>query len=139
MKTISSGAFGACDELEQIYIPEGVERLSLDAFALCSSLKEVSLPSTLKVIERGVFWRCTSLEEITIPASVEEIGDYAFFDCSNLKHIYLYPTTPPAIAAILNYIDINVHVPAASLKAYQKHPNWRDYNLIGDLEEVTEE
>lgn len=132
-KTIGTGAFVDCDTLDNVFVPEGVERIELDAFAACNSLKNISLPSTLKVIERGVFWRCSALEQITIPKNVEEIGEYAFYWCDNLKDIYLYATTPPDISTIINDINITIHVPAASIEAYNSHPVWSGYILSGDL------
>lgn len=99
----------------------------------CTSLSYVSLPSTLKVIERGVFWRCAAPEEITIPASVEKIGDYAFYGCVNLNHIYNYATKPQAITLMLDNFNTVIHVPAASVNLYKKHPNRMILNIVGDL------
>ena len=129
VKNISTTAFVDAEELTDIYIPEGVERLCRDAFVSCIKLKRVSLPQTLKVIERGVFYNCNTLEEIAIPAGVVEIGDYAFYECHKLRHIYCHATTPPRITAILNTSGIVVHVPAASLDAYRNDFYWGGYNL----------
>ena len=133
MKTLGRSAFVDCVSLVSLYIPEGVERIQLDAFARCSALKDVSLPNTLKVIERGVFWKCTSLEKITLPASVEEIGDFAFYNCDKLRHIYNHAPVPPAITTITNNQGILIHVPASSLHLYKEHPNWKNYNIVGDV------
>ena len=133
IKSISNTAFVDCISLTSVYIPEGIERMERDAFGRCSNLKNVSLPQSLKVIERGVFWECSGLEEITIPANVTEIGDYAFYHCDNLKHIYLEATTPPLIATIVDNPNTVIHVPAVAFEAYREHPNWMQYNIIGDL------
>ena len=133
MKSISAAAFVDCTALEELYIPEGIERIELDAFGRCYGLKNVYLPQTLKVIERGVFWKCKGLEEITIPAGVEEIGDYAFYYCDSLRHIYLHSHTPPAITTILKNSNAVIHVPLTALENYMKHPYWAKYNIEGDL------
>ena len=133
MKSISASAFVDCTALEELYIPEGIERIELDAFGRCYGLKNVYLPQTLKVIERGVFWKCKGLEEITIPAGVEEIGDYAFYHCDSLRHIYLHAHTPPAITTILKNSNAVIHVPLTALENYMKHPYWAKYNIEGDL------
>ena len=133
MKSISSAAFVDCTALEELYIPEGIERIEFDAFGRCYGLKHVYLPQTLKVIERGVFWKCKGLEEITIPAGVEEIGDYAFYHCDSLRHIYLHAHTPPAITTILKNSNAVIHVPLTALENYMKHPYWAKYNIEGDL------
>ena len=133
MKSISAAAFVDCTALEELYIPEGIERIEFDAFGRCYGLKHVYLPQTLKVIERGVFWMCKGLEEITIPAGVKEIGDYAFYHCDNLRHIYLHAHTPPAITTILKNSNAVIHVPFTALKNYREHPYWAKYNIEGDL------
>ena len=133
MKSISASAFVDCTALEELYIPEGIERIELDAFGRCYGLRRVYLPQTLRVIERGVFWECKGLEEITIPAGVEEIGDYAFYHCDSLKHIYLHAQTPPAITTILKNSNAVIHVPFTALENYMKHPYWAKYNIEGDL------
>ena len=133
MKSISASAFVDCTALEELYIPEGIERIEFDAFGRCYGLKHVYLPQTLKVIERGVFWMCKGLEEITIPAGVKEIGDYAFYHCDNLRHIYLHAHTPPAITTILKNSNAVIHVPFTALENYREHPYWTKYNIEGDL------
>ena len=133
MKSISASAFVDCTALEELYIPEGIERIEFDAFGRCYGLKHVYLPQTLKVIERGVFWMCKGLEEITIPAGVKEIGDYAFYHCDNLRHIYLHAHTPPAITTILKNSNAVIHVPFTALENYREHPYWAKYNIEGDL------
>ena len=133
IKSISAAAFVDCIALEELYIPEGVERIELDAFGRCYGLKRVYLPQALKVIERGVFWECKGLEEITIPAGVEEIGDYAFYRCDSLRHMYLHAHTPPAITTILKNSNAVIHVPFTALENYRKHPYWAKYNIVGDL------
>lgn len=133
IKSISNTAFVDCISLTSIYIPEGIERIERDAFGRCSGLKNVSLPQSLEVIERGVFWECSGLEEITIPANVSEIGDYAFYHCDNLKHIYIEATSPPLITTIVDNPNTFIHVPAVAFEAYSEHPNWMQYNIVGDL------
>lgn len=133
IKSISNTVFVDCISLTYIYIPEGIERIERDAFGRCTNLKNVSLPQSLEVIERGVFWECSGLEEITVPANVTEIGDYAFYHCDNLKHIYLEATTPPQIATIVDNPNTVIHVPAVAFEAYREHPNWMNYNIVGDL------
>jgi hypothetical protein len=133
MTTIGNAAFVLCTSLDNVEIPEGVERIELDAFAKCSSLKNVLLPQSLKAIERGVFWECKALQEITIPAGVSEIGDYAFYNCTALTDVYNHAVEPQSITMIFNTPQVTVHVPAQSLEAYKKDFNWRQYNIVGDL------
>ncbi len=127
-KEISSAAFVATD-IEDIHIPEGVERICLDAFVSCARLKNISLPQTLKVLERGVFYNCQALQKIVIPANVQEIGDYAFYECNSLKAVYIHATVPPRITAIFNTADVKVYVPEDALDSYKKDFNWGEYDI----------
>lgn len=127
-KEISSLAFVATD-IEDIHIPEGVERICLDAFVSCARLKNISFPQTLKVLERGVFYNCQALQKIVIPANVQEIGDYAFYECDSLKAVYIHATVPPRITAIFNTADVKVYVPEDALDSYKKDFNWREYDI----------
>lgn len=133
MKEIAPRSFSMCPSLTKVIIPEGVESIGLDAFGLCENLKEVILPSTLTTLSRGAFWECESLESISIPAKVENIGEYAFFGCIRLKDVYNYASEPQNVTRIFNTKDLRIHVPAASLAAYQKAEHWKNFQLIGDL------
>ncbi len=65
-KTIAEGAFGGCNLLERVILPEGVVTIGTSAFSMCESLKS-----------------------IVIPSSVSGIWDYAFQNCDNLT-VYGY-------------------------------------------------
>lgn len=92
---IDFGAFGQCEKLESIVIPEGVRVIEPCAFRNCVNLREVSLPNSLESIGYSVFYGCMSLESVTIPPNVSEIrghdGFYAawnlFGGCYNLKEV----------------------------------------------------
>lgn len=133
MKEIAPRSFSMCPSLSKVIIPEGVESIGLDAFGICKNLQEVILPSTLTTLSRGAFWECESLESISIPAKVENIGEYAFYGCIGLKDVYNYASEPQNVTRIFNTKDLRIHVPAASLAAYQQAEHWKNFQLIGDL------
>ena len=78
LKTIDEGAFGDCENLEEIIIPEGVVDIRENAFCNCKSLKKVSLPSTLYTMPRDTFRECRNLEEITVPFGLNMSESYYF-------------------------------------------------------------
>lgn len=129
LKEIPEGAFAICD-LTHIRVPEGVEILCKDCFAKNKNLKDVSLPKSLKKIDRGVFYKCESLVEITIPENVTKMGDYVFLGCSKLTDVYNLATVPQDANELFNSPKVRVHVPAASLEAYKKHPVWGQQVLV---------
>ena len=78
-----------CNDLQTLYIPEGVTEIGHQAFKECSDLRYVYLPNTLLTIGNEAFASCDDLESIVIPDSVTTIHKYAFVYCSSLKSITL--------------------------------------------------
>jgi hypothetical protein len=76
-RLIADNAFGYCEELTHVAIPEGVT--SIGAFA---------------------FGGCKSLTSVTIPASVTSVGSMMFYGCSKLKKIYIPRGTKERFAAM---------------------------------------
>ena len=80
-------AFTGCDMLEEILIPEGVERIPNSCFSDCTRLKTVVLPSTLKEVGYSAFSGCVALENITLPAGLQAIEGSAFMGCASIREI----------------------------------------------------
>lgn len=64
---------GSNYELEEIIIPEGIEKLGKNTFAGNDKLKSITLPSTLTDIGDGAF-SGTGIEYLEIPSGVKEIN-----------------------------------------------------------------
>lgn len=98
------------NEIMQITLPQGLEKIGNRAFLGCSNVTSISIPGSVKVIGEAAFCEnrnmitltlneglkhignsafelCTSLIDLRIPASVEIIGDHAFYCCESLKCI----------------------------------------------------
>ncbi|MBQ3378878.1 MAG: leucine-rich repeat domain-containing protein [Clostridia bacterium] len=61
---IGDHAFMNCFNMEQIDLPESLERIGKRSFEFCSSIKEISLPVALNAIDRGAFGYCKKLADI---------------------------------------------------------------------------
>lgn len=110
IESIGRKAFSYCGGLTSIVIPEGVHTICENVFVFCDNLTSVELPSTIVTIKEKAFAWCYSLETVTCHA--EEVPDTeidAFLDSPS---------------------DIIVHVPAASVAAYQATAPWSDYTII---------
>lgn len=94
LKEIQSQTFKDCCDLDEISLPEGLERIGFYAFLRCSSLESISIPSTVTTLENGAFSFCKKLTTITIPASVEFIGLYLFEGCISLESIEVEAENP---------------------------------------------
>ena len=68
LKEISSYLF-CMTGLQNVEIPEGVEKIQYSAFYICKNLKTIKLPSTLKTIDGTAFGNCPKLSNIEIPES----------------------------------------------------------------------
>jgi len=68
--------------IEEVIIPEGVEKIGRFAFANLTALRRVVLPSTLHTIDYGAFTGCTSLVSVEGIGNVKFINEMAFMDCN---------------------------------------------------------
>ena len=91
------------------------------------------IPESVTSIGNYAFAKCYRLISITIPNGVTNIGDYAFWFCSNLQNIYCYAEQVTEIGNNVfensNY-DATLHVPAASISAYQAAESWKNFKEI---------
>lgn len=122
LSSIGEYACADCSKLEQVTIPNSVQRIKdfafygteikqLDfgsnsqlttigalAFNTCSSLKKVVLPATLQQIGNEAFAQCFELSELVFAqdSQLATIGDFAFHNCSALTSV----TLPDSINSI---------------------------------------
>ncbi len=89
VKVIHSYIFSTCGSLKSVILPNSLVSINDRAFGGCESLTEIYLPENLETIGEGAFSGCSALTEITIPDSVQEIDSYVFNDCSGLKTVDL--------------------------------------------------
>ena len=79
LNEIPRGAFGYCNALTEITIPQTVESIEPLAFVNCERLSSVAFPDNLKKIGDGAFEGCTKLESVSLPQTLEKIGNMAFY------------------------------------------------------------
>ena len=89
-------AFGRCNTLQTIVIPDSVTSIGSYAFSYCTSLTTITIPDSVTSIGMSAFFSCECLTSITIPDSVTSIGDATFENCSSLTTI----TIPDSITSI---------------------------------------
>ena len=76
-KVIASGAFEGNEEVDRVFLPEGVETIEDNAFARCS-ITRMDIPASVKTIGYRAFYGCWKLIELHLLAGLEEIGEEAF-------------------------------------------------------------
>lgn len=67
--------------LVSVKLPSTLKKIESWAFGRCENLESIQLPDGLETIRVGCFFE-TSLKEITLPLSAKEIGIEAFCHCT---------------------------------------------------------
>ena len=80
-------AFGYCQNLTSVVLPEGITTIAAYTFYSCQKLNNVVLPDSLVSIESDAFCFCIDLMTITIPKNVNSVATGSFFACHVLKEI----------------------------------------------------
>ena len=76
------------NEINMIYVSEGITTVGSYIFSFTGQLSRVSLPSTLESIGESAFeW--SGRTSVTIPVGVTEIGFGAFYGCNDLETVVL--------------------------------------------------
>ena len=89
--------FFACNNINNIVIPDGVTAIEEDTFRQCFNLVNITIPSSITSIGARAFAGCWSLEEIIFPGLVTSIGTEAFYGCN--MDITFYSNTPAVIVS----------------------------------------
>ena len=147
-------AFGSCEKLSSVTIPNGVTRIEGSTFASCKKLSSVTIPNSVTSIEELAFESCFELSSIEIPNSVDSIGMSAFAECNSLTSVtipssvtfidmmaFMYcdtlttvtceAVTPPTLgdkAFDKSPLLAHIYVPAGSVSAYKSA--WSAYEAL---------
>ena len=80
-------AFGGCDSLTSVVIPDSATIVDEAAFIHCPNLTSATIGNSVTEIGASAFEGC-GLTSVMIPVSVTSIGWCAFFDCDKLTDVY---------------------------------------------------
>ena len=72
VRIVYDRAFGSCDKLERVSLPNSVLYIGEQCFYDSVSLKEVYLPLSLRVIRTNVFYGCESLQTIYYEGTIND-------------------------------------------------------------------
>ena len=134
ISTIEEGVFQGCSSLISVEIPNNVTIIGLAAFEKCSSLTSVVIPNSVTRIEDGAFSDCSSLTNVTLGNGINKIWTQAFANCKELTDVFCYAKEVPYTidnAFYGSYIEYaTLHVPYASIEAYQVAEPWKNFKSI---------
>ena len=123
-------------ELKELYIPDGIKKISNDLFSKCYSLTKIVIPNSVTHIGDYAFAGCSNVKEIHIGESVEYIGANAFY-CDAI--VYCYGPFPATLKKTIisdgsfyepysywgNFGSCKIIVPLAYLDSYKD--SWSMY------------
>ena len=81
---IGSNAFGNCEKIKKVTLPESLNTLGVCCVKGCRNLQQINIPSNLKVVRSSAFSHCTSLIEMVLPDTVTTLNGTVFYGCKNL-------------------------------------------------------
>ena len=155
MATIGEMAFIWCYNLNAVHISDLAAWCSISFFYTANPLyygahlylddKEVTdliIPAEVTSIGDGAFKNFSSLTSVTIGSKVKSIGSLAFSGCHNLMNVYCYAENVPETMETPFYDthieNVTLHVPAASVSAYQTVEPWKNFKEIVALTDLDE-
>lgn len=84
---IGDGAFYGCTGIEEITLPQGLERVSESVFQDCGGLVSVTLGENTEAIDAQAFYNCAKLSSVSLPENLKSIGRLAFGNCPALTYL----------------------------------------------------
>ena len=132
--SIEDGVFEGCIGLTSVTIPDNVTSIGDRAFEGCSGLTSVTIPDNVTSIGGYAFAYCDHLINVIIGSGIESIGMDAFDLCPELMDVYCYaknvPKTNSQVFRSHEIEKATLHVPAASVSAYQSTEPWKNFKEI---------
>ena len=125
--------------IEDLVIPEGIEKISNYLFYNLDHIKSVTIPNSVTSIGSSAFSDCDGLTSVTIGDSVTSIGNSAFKGCDNIKKIESKANKAPTIEnedqfSENVYANADLFVPIGYednyKNAYYKGGYYNDYTYI---------
>ena len=84
VKTLFEGAFFRTSKLEEVILPEGLQRIECRAF-LETDVKRVTVPSSVSSISEKAFWGCPRLELVDFRCGEDALDGQIFHACPRLE------------------------------------------------------
>ncbi len=92
--SISHDAFGHCEGITDVTMPNTITNIGPYAFSGCFALTNIAIGASVISIGNNAFQYCVNLARITIPASVKTMGGSTFASCPKLQAIFFRGDAP---------------------------------------------
>lgn len=104
--SIKASAFVGCENITNVVLPDGIEKIEENAFKDCKQLQNPVFPTSLTNIEAFAFSGC-SFTKFEIPTHIFSLELGAFSNCSSLASISLPFTGDGKTISHIGYIFSN--------------------------------
>lgn len=133
VKSIGNYAFGVCQYLESVTLPEGLEYIHIGAFNNCG-MEEIVIPNSVIEIGESAFNNSRNLNKVILGKNLEKILTGAFSG-TLLNYVYCYAPIPPELSGYCFQTQNRLYVPSESVNLYKTTPVWKDFALILPINE----
>lgn len=84
VKVIDKHVFSKCGFLQDISLPDSIEKICYKAFESCSNLISIDIGKHVTEIEYSAFEHCTQLSSVSLPDTITKLNRNTFYYCNNL-------------------------------------------------------
>ena len=105
IEKISNYLFYNLDHIKSVTIPNSVTSIGSSAFSDCDGLTSVTIGDSVTSIENSAFSYCNGLTSIEIPNSVTSIGSSAFKFCAGLTSVTIGDSVTSIGNSAFSYCD----------------------------------
>ncbi len=74
--------------LQAVVFNDKIESIGKMAFGWCDFLKEISIPDSIKELPASLFADCQNLKTVVLPENLTKISESAFVSCDSLEYVF---------------------------------------------------
>ncbi|HPD01842.1 MAG TPA: InlB B-repeat-containing protein, partial [Clostridia bacterium] len=89
IQEIANLAFVLTNTIEEVILPEGLNKIGAQAFYFCFMLADIEIPESVTFLGVGAFAACISLEGVILPSGLDEINNMVLADCWTLSYVVI--------------------------------------------------
>ncbi len=126
-------------------VKQGTTKIAVNAFGNCEKLSEVIIPDTVTEIEKLAFYNCTNLSNITLPESITKIGKSAFSGCKSFSKFTFPEKITEIPASVLNLctsleeVNIGKNVNKIDISAFTNLKSLKNINIHSENQHFSSE
>ena len=105
---IGSGAFVKREDITDIILPSGIQRIAQGAFFGCINLKRITIPKNIKRISEATFAGCNNLEDIYYEGTMD---DWKKLEIVHQKHEIEFGKLIPGTPVYEVKSESQIHIP----------------------------